>query len=226
MQADRVSRTDDADAQGLLSLVTPVFKAFSSDKGYEAATDAQQVLGGHGYIEEWGMSQFVRDVRIAKIYEGANGVQALDLVGRKLGADGGKHAIAYGVMVKALADHLTENQALSESIAKPLLAALGDFQNAAQYMMQNGMKDPNAALAGSTDFLHLIGHLTMGYMLALSAEAAQGALDAGTGDAGFYTQKLLTVRHYFTRHLPMTRMHLKRIQAGPETVMAPDAAAF
>ena len=93
-------------------------------------------------------------------------------------------------------------------------------------MMQNGMKDPNAALAGSTDFLHLMGHLTMGYMLALSAEAAQAALEAGTGDEGFYTQKLLTVRHYMTRHLPMTRMHLKRIQAGPETVMAPDAAAF
>ncbi|SPJ31377.1 acyl-CoA dehydrogenase C-terminal domain-containing protein [Falsiruegeria mediterranea] len=226
MQADRVSRTDDAGAQGLLSLVTPVFKAFSSDKGYEAATDAQQVLGGHGYIEEWGMSQFVRDVRIAKIYEGANGVQALDLVGRKLGADGGKHTMAYGVMIKGLADRLIQNEALTDMVGKPLMAGLGDFQSAGQYMMQNGMKDPNAALAGSTDFLHLMGHLTMGYMLALSAEAAQAALEAGTGDAAFYTQKLLTVRHYFNRHLPMTRMHLKRIQAGPETVMAPDAAAF
>lgn len=226
MQADRMSRTDDADAQGLLSLVTPVLKAFSSDKGYEAATDAQQVLGGHGYIEEWGMSQFVRDVRIAKMYEGANGVQALDLVARKLGADGGKHTMAYGIMIKELADRLIQNEALTDMVGKPLMAALGDFQSAAQYMMQNGMKDPNAALAGSTDFLHLMGHLTMGYMLAQSAEAAQSALDAGTADAGFYTQKLLTVRHYFNRHLPMTRMHLKRIQAGPETVMAPDAAAF
>ena len=226
MQHDRVSRTSDADAQGLLSLLTPVFKAFASDKGYEAATDAQQVLGGHGYIEEWGMSQFVRDVRVAKMYEGANGVQALDLVGRKLGADGGKHTMAYGIMIKELADRLIQNEVLTDMVGKPLMAGLGDFQSAGQYMMQNGMKDPNAAMAGSTDFLHLVGHLTMAYMLALSAEAAQAALEAGTGDAAFYTQKLLTVRHYMTRHLPMTRMHLKRIQAGPETVMAPDAAAF
>ena len=203
-----------------------MFKAFASDKGYEAATDAQQVLGGHGYIEEWGMSQFVRDVRVAKMYEGANGVQTLDLVGRKLGADGGKHTMAYGIMIKELADRLIQNEVLTDMVGKPLMAGLGDFQSAGQYMMQNGMKDPNAAMAGSTDFMHLVGHLTMAYMLALSAEAAQAALEAGTGDAAFYTQKLLTVRHYMTLHLPMTRMHLKRIQAGPETVIAPDAAAF
>jgi len=210
----------------ITALLTPISKGWGTDVGVEMTSLGVQTHGGMGYVEETGAAQHWRDVRIAPIYEGTNGIQAADLVGRKLGADGGKHTMAYGIMIKEVADRLIQNEALTDMVGKPLMAGLGDFQSAGQYMMQNGMKDPNAAMAGSTDFLHLVGHLTMGYMLALSAEAAQAALEAGTGDAAFYTQKLLTVRHYMTRHLPMTRMHLKRIQAGPETVMAPDAAAF
>jgi acyl-CoA dehydrogenase len=226
MQNDRARRQGDEAAEGMIALLTPVLKAFVSDKGYEAATNAQQVLGGHGYIEEWGMSQFVRDARIAMIYEGANGVQALDLVGRKLGSDGGKHAMAFGMLVKELADRLADDDALGELVSKPLMAALGDFQSACEYLMKNGMANPNAALSGSTDFLHLMGHLCLGFMHALSAEAAQIALAKGEGNSDFFKQKLLTSQHYMSRHLPMTRMHLKRIEAGPDTIMEMDAAAF
>lgn len=224
---DQIRNDVDAEkAEGLLGLLTPVLKAFLTDKGYEAATNAQQILGGHGYIEEAGMSQFVRDARIAMIYEGANGVQALDLVGRKLGAHGGKTVMAYGKMLKEVADRLCEDERLKDNFGTPLLAALGDFQNAVGYMMQHGMSSPNAALSGATDFLHLMGHLTFGYTLALNAEAAQKALDDGRGPTEYYEQKILTARHFFLRHLPMTRMCLKRVQAGPETIMTPAVSAF
>lgn len=223
---DKYIRNNDDEAHGILSLLTPVLKAFLTDKGYESATNAQQVLGGHGYIEEWGMSQFVRDARITMIYEGANGVQALDLVGRKLGAQGGKPVMAFGMEIKAFIDSLEDHQALSDTVGKPLLAALGDFQNACTYVMQNGMQNPNAALAGSTDFLHLIGYLCLAYMHGLSAKAAQEKLDKGEGNSEFCQQKLNTVQHYLTRQLPSTRMHLKRIQAGPDTIMSPTVESF
>ncbi len=111
MMIDRAHRNEDKDADGLISLLTPVIKGFLTDKGYEIATNAQQVYGGHGYIEEWGMSQFVRDARIAQIYEGANGVQALDLVGRKLALDGGKHVMAFFDMVKTFCKDNAEDEA-------------------------------------------------------------------------------------------------------------------
>lgn len=172
------------------------------------------------------MSQFVRDARINMLYEGANGVQALDLVGRKLGAKGGKPVMGFGMMIKAYADSVQDDEVLGDMVAKPLLAALGDFQAACQYIMQNGMKDPTVALAGSTDFLHLMGQLILGYLHGRRAEAAQAALAEGAGDAEFYQHCLVTSRHYLTRQVPMTRMHLKRLQAGPETIMSPAASAF
>ena len=223
---DKFNRNSDEDAHGLLSLLTPVLKGFITDKGYESATNAQQILGGHGYIEEWGMSQFVRDVRITMLYEGANGVQALDLVGRKLGAKGGKPAMAFGMMIKEFADSLEGDEQLSNLVAKPLMSALSDYQNACAYIMQYGAKDPNAALHGSSDFLHLMGHICLSYVLGLSAKAASDKLAANEGDTEFYQQKLNTVQHYISRHLPMTRMHLKRMQSGPDTVMSPSVESF
>ncbi|WP_370268411.1 acyl-CoA dehydrogenase, partial [Nioella sp.] len=153
---DQAHRNSDADADGLISLMTPVLKGFLTDKGYDMTVQAQQVYGGHGYIEEWGMSQFTRDARIAMIYEGANGVQALDLVGRKLAADGGKHVMAFFEMVKAFCkDNADEAM---EPYVGPLKQASKDLQAAGMFFMQNGMKNPNAALAGSTDFMHMMGH--------------------------------------------------------------------
>jgi alkylation response protein AidB-like acyl-CoA dehydrogenase len=223
---DRSHRGGDQAAEGLISLMTPVIKGFLTDEGYDMTVLAQQVYGGHGYIEEWGMSQFTRDARIAMIYEGANGVQALDLVGRKLAQDGGKHVMAFFEMVKTFLKENEGNEALKVDFLDPLKAASKDLQASAMFFMQNGMKNPNAALAGSYDFMHLFGHVCLGLMWARMAKAAHSALDAGTSDEAFYKTKLATGRYYMKRRLPATALHLARIQSGADTVMALEAEAF
>ncbi|SLN33697.1 Acyl-CoA dehydrogenase [Pseudoruegeria aquimaris] len=225
MQIDKAHRAGDKDADGLISLLTPVVKGFLTDIGFDMTIQAQQVYGGHGYIEEWGMSQFARDARIAMIYEGANGVQALDLVGRKLAADGGKPAMAFFEMVKGFIAENKDDEAMKDFI-EPLKDASKDLQACMMYFMQNGMKNPNAALAGSTDFLHLFGYVCLGLMWGQMAKAANTALAAGTSDEAFYRNKLVTGRYFMARMMPATKMHRARIESGPETVMALDAEAF
>jgi alkylation response protein AidB-like acyl-CoA dehydrogenase len=222
---DRSVRSGDADAEGLVSLMIPVIKGFQTDKGFDTAVAAQQVFGGHGYIEEQGMSQFARDARIAMIYEGANGVQALDLVGRKLAQDGGKHVMAFFEMVKAeVKAH--EGDARMAPFTTALKTASKQLQQAAMYFMANAAKAPNAALAGSYDFMHLMGHVCMGLMWTRIARAAQTALDEGRGDAAFLATKLATGRYYMARQMPACGMHLARIETGAEPVMALAAEAF
>jgi alkylation response protein AidB-like acyl-CoA dehydrogenase len=223
---DRSHRGEDAEAEGLISLMTPVIKGFLTDEGYDMTVLAQQVYGGHGYIEEWGMSQFTRDARIAMIYEGANGVQALDLVGRKLAQDSGRHVMAFFEMVKTFLKENEGNEALKKDFLDPLKAASKDLQASAMFFMQNGMKNPNAALAGSYDFMHLFGHVCLGLMWARMARAAHAALEAGTSDEAFYRTKLATGRFYMKRRLPATALHLARIESGAEPVMELDAEAF
>ncbi|MCG7518903.1 acyl-CoA dehydrogenase C-terminal domain-containing protein [Ruegeria sp. Ofav3-42] len=224
---DRVHRSEDEDADGLISLLTPVIKGFLTDQGYDMTVQAQQVYGGHGYIEEWGMSQYTRDARIAMIYEGANGVQALDLVGRKLAQDGGKHVMAFFEMVKSFCkENGGKDEAYDKAFIEPLKAASKDLQAAGMYFMQEGMKNPNNALSGSYDFMHMFGHVCLGLMWAQMAKAAQEALDGGASDKEFYETKINTGRFYMARRLPATAMHLSRIQTGADTVMALDAANF
>lgn len=225
MMIDKAHENDDKDADGLISLLTPVLKGFLTDKGYDMTVQAQQIYGGHGYIEEHGMSQFTRDARIAMIYEGANGVQALDLVGRKLAQDGGKHVMAFFEMVKTFISENKENEAIADFI-NPLKQASKDLQTAGMFFMQEGMKNPNAALSGSSDFMHLFGHVCMGLMWARMAKAATSALDGNADDPDFYKNKLITGRYYMQRQLPATGMHLARIQSGGETVMGLNAEAF
>ncbi|WP_170372132.1 acyl-CoA dehydrogenase C-terminal domain-containing protein [Ruegeria arenilitoris] len=224
---DKAHRSGDKDADGLISLMTPVIKGFLTDEGYDMTVQAQQVYGGHGYIEEWGMSQYTRDARIAMIYEGANGVQALDLVGRKLAQDGGKHVMAFFDMVKTFCkENSGKDEAYDKAFIEPLKAASKDLQAAGMYFMQNGMTNPNNALSGSYDFMHMFGHVCLGLMWAQMAKAAQEALDAGASDKDFYETKIATGRYYMARRLPATGMHLARIQTGADTVMALDAANF
>jgi alkylation response protein AidB-like acyl-CoA dehydrogenase len=221
---DRSHRMGDAGADGLVSLLIPVIKGFQTDMGFQMAVQGQQVWGGHGYIEGNPMSQYVRDARIAMIYEGANGVQALDLVGRKLAQDGGKHVLAFFEMVKVECQaHDAEPR--MEPFTKALKVASKQMQAAGMFFMANGMKNPNAALAGSSDFLHLIGHVCMGLMWTRMARAALTSLDAG-GDAAFAQAKLATGRYYMARQLPACGLHLARIESGAETVMAMAAEAF
>ncbi|SMO58850.1 acyl-CoA dehydrogenase C-terminal domain-containing protein [Paracoccus laeviglucosivorans] len=223
---DRSHLAQDADAEALVSLLTPVVKGFLTDKGFETAVQAQQVFGGHGYIEEQGMSQFTRDARIAMIYEGANGVQALDLVGRKLAAEGGKPIMAFFEMIKAEIKAHDTDEDLKTSFCDPLKTASKDLQTAAMFFMEQGMKNPNAALSGSYDFMHLFGHVALGLMWTRMAAAAGKALAEGTGDRSFYEAKIATGRYYMARQLPMTGAHLARIRSGAEPVMALDAGQF
>ena len=216
---DQSHRGGDEAAEGLVSLMTPVIKGFLTDQGYDMTVLAQQIYGGHGYIEEWGMSQFTRDARIAMIYEGANGVQALDLVGRKLAQDGGKHVMAFFELIKGFCKENSDIEGMADFV-EPLKKASKDLQAAGMFFMQNGMKNPNAALAGSYDFMHLFGHVCLGLMWARSAKAAWLALENGTSDVSFYETKLATGRYYMTRRLSATSMHLARIESGADPVMA------
>ena len=222
---DRSRRQGDAAAEGLVSLMIPVIKGFQTDKGFEMAVAAQQVYGGHGYIEEWGMSQFARDARIAQIYEGANGVQALDLVGRKLAQDGGKHVMAFFEMVKAEC-RAHDGDERMKGFADPLKVASKQLQAAGMYFMSSGLKNPNAALSGSYDFMHLMGHVCLGLMWTRMAKAAMVALDGGAADRDFLEAKIATGRYYMARQLPACGMHLARIETGAEPVMALAAGAF
>ena len=223
---DRSHLANDQAAEDLVSLLTPVIKGFLTDKGFESTVLAQQVFGGHGYIEEQGMSQFVRDARITMIYEGANGVQALDLVGRKLAAEGGKPIMAFFDLVKAEIKAHEGDARLNSEFCAPLKAASKDMQAAAMFFMEQGMKTPDDALAGSYDFMHLFGHVAIGLMWTRMAAAAKAALDAGTGDRDFYETKLATGRFYMARQLPLTTAHLARIRSGAEPVMALAEAQF
>ena len=220
---------DDKDRQAaddLLGLMTPIIKGVLTDKGFEHAVMAQQVFGGHGYIEEHGMSQFVRDARIAMIYEGANGIQALDLVGRKLAQNGGRAVQAF---FKEVGDFCEENRA-DEKMApftKGLKKGLNDLQAATMWLMQNAMQNPDNAGAASTDYMHLFGLVSLGYMWGQMAKAAQAKLADGAGDrAGFYETKLVTARYFMERVMPETGAHLARISSGSETMMKLPAEAF
>jgi alkylation response protein AidB-like acyl-CoA dehydrogenase len=223
---DRAHRAGDMEADGLISLLTPVIKGFLTDRGFDCTIAAQQVFGGHGYIEEWGMSQFARDARIAMIYEGANGIQALDLVGRKLALDGGRHLMAFFELIKAFNRENEGDAMLKADFLDPLKAASKDLQAAAMFFLAEGGKDPHAALAGSHDFLHMMGHVALGFMWARMARAARAALAAGDTDRVFLETKIATGRYYMARQLPATAMHLARIRTGAAPVMALEAASF
>jgi alkylation response protein AidB-like acyl-CoA dehydrogenase len=209
-----------------MGLMTPIIKGVLTDKGFDHAVMAQQVFGGHGYIEEHGMSQFVRDARIAMIYEGANGIQALDLVGRKLAQNGGRAVQAF---FKEVGEFCEENRA-DEKMApftKQLKKGLNDLQAATMWLMQNGMQNPDNAGAASTDYLHLFGLVSLGYMWAQMVKVAQGKLSGDAdGNTSFYENKLVTGRYFMERVMPETSAHLARISSGAGSVMALPAEAF
>jgi alkylation response protein AidB-like acyl-CoA dehydrogenase len=223
---DRAGRDKDQQADDMISLLTPVIKGFLTDKGFETTVLAQQTLGGSGFTREWGLEQFVRDARITMIYEGTNGIQSLDLVGRKLSHNGGKTVMAFFDMVKTFIKENEGHAELKSGYLDPLKTASKDLQAAAMYFVQNGMKNPNNALSGSYDFMHLFGHVCLGLMWSKMAKASYAALEGGASDTEFYQTKLATGRYYMARQLPATSMHLTRIESGADTVMELDAACF
>jgi hypothetical protein len=181
------------------------------------------MFGGHGYIAENGMEQFVRDARIAMIYEGANGIQALDLVGRKLGKDGGRALMAFFNEVGAYIKEKSAIEAMKPFVT-PLGAALAQLQAASMWFMQNALAKPDNAGAGATDYMHMFGLVALGYMWCLIAEAALAK--SGNGGAPTMQAKLVTARFFMERMLPETAAHLARIQTGAGSIMELPAEAF
>jgi alkylation response protein AidB-like acyl-CoA dehydrogenase len=219
------SEEERQEADDLVSLLTPVIKGYLTDKGFDSAVLAQQVFGGHGYIREHGVEQFVRDARIAQIYEGTNGIQALDLVGRKLGKDGGR-AIQrlFAVLQREIAD------ASSDEALKPFLAefsrAIGDLQASTQWLMENGLANPNHAGAAAYPYMTMMGIVSVGLMWLRMARVATAALANGTSDRGFYEAKLVTARFFADRVMPETAALRRKLEAGAESLMALPAEAF
>ncbi|HEY8697010.1 MAG TPA: acyl-CoA dehydrogenase C-terminal domain-containing protein [Rhizomicrobium sp.] len=212
------ARPEKETAGYLADLLTPVIKAFFTDMGFEAANLAMQCYGGHGYIRDNGVEQFVRDGRINQTYEGANGVQAMDLVGRKLGRKGGAAPLA---LFSTIGGWLKENdgEALS-AFVKPVQKGLDTLQQATLWLAQNGRQNPNDAGAGAYDYLRLMGIVVVGWMWARMAKLAQAKLAAGAGNAEFYDAKVVSARYWMERMMPECAMLLERIQAGSATIMA------
>ena len=204
--------------------MTPVLKGVFTDYGFANAVKAQQVLGGHGYIAEWGMEQFVRDARIAMIYEGANGVQALDLVGRKLPKDGGRALMAFlGELSQFLAAE--KGDAALAPYLGGLQAALGHLQQASLWLSRNGVADPNNAGAASTDYMHLFGLTALGYMWARVVKAVLARQARGESNPAL-DAKLILAMFFNERMLPETATHLARLSSGASTLMALPVEAF
>jgi alkylation response protein AidB-like acyl-CoA dehydrogenase len=228
LSEDEALSSPDANARKLaddrVGLLTPVIKGVFTDQGFANAVKAQQVLGGHGYIAEWGMEQFVRDARITMIYEGANGVQALDLVGRKLPKDGGRAITAFFGDVSAFLAAGKDDPALAPYLA-PAKTALGQLQQATMWLMQNGMKNPDNAGAASYDYMNVFGLTALAFMWARIAKAVLARQAAGTSDAAL-DSKLTLAKFFAARMLPEAGACLARLSSGAETVMALPAAAF
>lgn len=212
-------------ADDLISLLTPVIKAYGTDHGYQTATEMQQVWGGHGYIVDSGMEQFVRDARIAMIYEGANGVQAMDLVGRKLAQNGGRAVQALFALLDAESAEANDDVTVKD-VADRLAKATGELKAATMWFMVHGMTDRNAVGAGAYAYMTLMGHVALGLMWLRMAKVAASALAAGAQDKAFYDAKLVTARHFAQRSLPEAGALRRAIEAGAETVMALPIGAF
>ncbi|MEL7230957.1 MAG: acyl-CoA dehydrogenase C-terminal domain-containing protein [Pseudomonadota bacterium] len=208
-------------ADDYMALMTPIIKAFMTDRGFKMANEALQVHGGSGFTKEWGLEQFVRDCRISLIYEGTNGIQALDLVGRKLAANGGRAVFAFfAEMDDFIGTHEGDEQL--EPFVEALKSAKAQLQDGTTWLMQNGMTDFNNAGAASTDYLQLFGLTALTYMWALMAKVAIEK----KGDDPFYDDKITTGKYYVSRVLPEAASHLAKLKTGADLVMALDAERF
>ena len=222
---DKSNHLMDDRAYGLASLLTPVIKGYLSDIGFEMTVVSQQIFGGHGYIEEWGMSQFVRDSRIAMIYEGTNGIQAIDLVGRKLNSDGGKNIIYLNELVQNFLTEHSELEKLNNDFLVPLKESKKNVEEVLNFFMSNGLKNPNSALAGASDFLHLLGNFCIGFMWAKIA-AILFKENEIINENTFQEGKILTGRYYMKNILPKTNYLAKKILSGDKIIMSLNTEQF
>ena len=229
LQVDLMRRSPDEaerqQADDLLGLITPVIKGYLTDKGFAAAVYAQQILGGHGYIREHGMEQFVRDARITQIYEGTNGIQAMDLVGRKLPKDGGR---AVRTFLELVGRDIAEAKAAGDpaGVAAALEPALRDLRAATMWLAHNGMANPDNAGAGAYPYMELMGVVSLGWMWLKMAAASSRALADDAEDRPFHEAKLVTAQFYAQRELPQSTALRRKVEAGAETLMKIPVEAF
>ncbi len=212
-------------ADDLISLLTPVIKGYGTDKGYDVATNMQQIYGGHGYIAEWGMEQYVRDARIAMIYEGTNGVQAMDLVGRKLAQNGGRAVQLFFKIVDEECTAAKENEKLAD-FAGRLEKANGELKAATMWFMQNGMQNPNNVGAGAHSYMHMMGIVSLGLMWLRMATIAAEKIEQGGEGVKFYETKLVTARYFAERVMPEVGALRRKIETGSESMMALEPELF
>lgn len=220
MQLDKAKFAEGDDkknGEAMVALLTPVAKAFLTDLGFNACVDGQQVLGGHGYIREWGMEQLVRDARIAQIYEGTNGIQALDLMGRKVVANKGAYVKLFADEIEAFCTH----SSAPEHYIAALRMSLAELLASTEVVIERAAKDANEIGAASVDYTHLFGYTALMYMWAKMAEVA-----AGKPDEDFYRAKLLTGNFYIERMLPQIHGLVAKIKNGSESMMALEEALF
>lgn len=220
-KADSPTRRQEAD--DLVQLMTPIIKAFLTDVSSEVANLALQIYGGHGYIQEWGMEQFVRDARITQIYEGANGIQALDLIGRKLSAHMGRYLRQFFHPVQAFIEQHGQDAELKEFI-DPLAKAFSRLQQVTLTVAQKALANPDEAGAASTDYLRLFGLVTLGYLWTQAVVVARQNL--GGGEDAFYKAKIHTARFFMTKILPQSSSLFATIMAGATPLMVMDEALF
>ncbi|WP_241382401.1 acyl-CoA dehydrogenase C-terminal domain-containing protein [Pseudomonas aeruginosa] len=223
MQLDTAKYSEDAvtrkRAEELVALLTPVAKAFLTDMGLETTIHGQQIFGGHGFIREWGQEQLVRDCRITQIYEGTNGIQALDLVGRKVIGSGGAFSRHFTDEIKAFV--ASADEALGE-FSKPLAAAVENLEELTAWLLDRAKGNPNEIGAASVEYLHVFGYTAYAYMWALMARTAL----AKQGEDDFYASKLGTARFYFARLLPRIHSLSASVRAGSESLYLLDAEQF
>ncbi len=222
---DKAKREHDKSAEGIASLLIPVIKGYVTDKGFEYTINAQQVFGGHGYIEEWGMSQYARDCRIAMIYEGTNGIQALDLVGRKLATNGGEHMREYLNLIQSFIKE-EHSEDFNTDFIVPLKKSIEHLQTALMFFMQNGLKNPLSAVSGATDFLHLVGLVSLGFIWSKQAQTAKEQIENAGANKEFLEAKILTGSYFMLRQLPETKLRLDRVLTGEKQVMSLAADQF
>lgn len=223
-----IKSEDEAEKQAaddLVALLTPIIKAYQTDMGFEIANETIQVHGGHGYIREYGVEQYARDARIAQIYEGTNGIQALDLVGRKMGAHMGRYLRRFFHPVSEFIEDNQANESMQEFVF-PLAKAFAKLQQSTATIAQKGLKDPVEAGAASTDYLRQFALVAMAYMWAQMAKVALEKKDGANGKADFYESKIQTARFFMERVLPEADARFKMVMAGADSMMAVDEDAF
>ena len=212
-------------AEDFVALMTPVVKALFTDLGFETASLAVQVYGGHGYIREHGVEQYVRDARIAQLYEGTNGIQAMDLVGRKMGAHMGRYLRGVFHPIAEFIEANRDDAEVGKLVAK-LEQAFGALQLTTGTIVQRSMKDPEEAGAAATDYLRMLGLVAMGYLFCKSAKIAAEKAPTANGDAGFYRAKGISARFFMDRILPQATGLFLAIKGGKAAMMAMPEAAF